>query len=59
MELTKPKKKTLTDRVHDGILEMIIRNTTQDEIVFNESQLMEAFGVSKAPVREALVRLCS
>lgn len=59
MELTKPKKKTLTDRVHDGILEMIIRNTTRDEIVFNESQLMEAFGVSKAPVREALVRLCS
>ncbi len=59
MELVKPKKETLTDKVHDGILEMIIRNATQDEIVFNESQLMEVFGVSKAPVREALIRLCS
>ena len=44
MELTKLKKKTLTDKVHDGILEMIIKNVSQDEIVFNESQLMEVFG---------------
>ncbi len=57
--MTKLKKKTLTDKVHDGILEMIIKNVSQDEIVFNESQLMEVFGVSKAPVREALIRLCS
>lgn len=53
-----PKKETLTDKVHDGILEMIIQ-TTQEEIVLNESKLVEHFGVSKAPVREALVRLCS
>lgn len=59
MELTKPKKETLTDKVHDAILELIIKNVSQDEIVFNESQLMEVFGVSKAPVREALIRLCS
>lgn len=59
MELVKPKKRTLTDKVHDGVLEMIIRNATQEEMVFNESQLMEVFGVSKAPVREALIRLCS
>ena len=53
-----PRKETLTDKVHDGILEMIIQ-TTQEEIVLNESKLVEHFGVSKAPVREALVRLCS
>ncbi len=53
-----PRKETLTDKVHNGILEMIIQ-TTQEEIVLNESTLVEHFGVSKAPVREALVRLCS
>ena len=59
MELTKQRKETLTDKVHDSILEMIIQNATQDEIVLNEGKLMENFGVSKAPVREALIRLCS
>lgn len=59
MELTKQKKETLTDRVHDGILEMIIQNATNEEIVLNEGKLVENFGVSKAPVREALIRLCS
>lgn len=53
-----PRKETLTDKVHDGILEMIIQ-TAQEEIVLNESKLVEHFKVSKAPVREALVRLCS
>lgn len=59
MEMTKPKKETLTDKVHDGILEMIIQSAAPEDIVFNESRLVETFGVSKAPVREALVRLCS
>lgn len=59
LEMIKPKKETLTDRVHDRILEMIIQSATPEDIVFNESRLMETFGVSKAPVREALIRLCS
>lgn len=59
LEMIKPKKETLTDRVHDRILEMIIQSATPEDIVFNESRLVETFGVSKAPVREALIRLCS
>lgn len=59
LEMIKPKKETLTDRVHDRILEMIIQSAVPEDIVFNESRLMETFGVSKAPVREALIRLCS
>lgn len=59
LKMIKPKKETLTDRVHDRILEMIIQSATPEDIVFNESRLMETFGVSKAPVREALIRLCS
>lgn len=59
LEMIKPKKETLTDRVHDRILEMIIQSAVLEDIVFNESRLVETFGVSKAPVREALIRLCS
>ena len=50
---------SLADQIHDRILEMIIRNPANEEQVLNEKRLVEAFSVSKAPVREALVRLCS
>ena len=50
---------SLADQIHDRILEMIIRNPANEEQVLNEKRLVEAFNVSKAPVREALVRLCS
>lgn len=53
------KKKSLTDKVHDEILEMIIKNGSEEETVLTEGRLVEVFGVSKAPVREALIRLCS
>lgn len=56
---TQIKKESLTDRVHDNILEMIIRNPSNEDQVLNEKRLMELFGVSKAPVREALIKLCS
>lgn len=56
---TQIKKGSLTDRIHDSILEMIIKNPSEEEQVLNEKRLMELFGVSKAPVREALIKLCS
>ncbi len=52
-------KNTLTAQVHDRILEMIIQNPSGEQLVLNERRLMEQLGVSKAPVREALIRLCS
>lgn len=58
-ELNQTKKKSLTDQVHDKILELIIKNASDEEMVLNEKRLMELLGVSKAPVREALIRLCS
>lgn len=57
--LTYTKKKTLSDTVHDQILEEIIKYPQEEEQVLNEKRLVELFGVSKAPVREALIRLCS
>lgn len=53
------KKASLADQIHDSILEMIIKNPSTEEQVLNEKRLMEMFGVSKAPVREALIKLCS
>ena len=59
MGFTPIKKETLTTQIHDKILEMIIQNASEENLVLNEKRLVELFGVSKAPVREALIRLCS
>ena len=59
MGFTPIKKETLTTQIHDKILEMIIQNASEKNLVLNEKRLVELFGVSKAPVREALIRLCS
>lgn len=56
---TQIKKESLADKIHDQILEMIIKNPSEEDQVLNEKRLMELFGVSKAPVREALIKLCS
>lgn len=56
---SKGKKKLLSEMIHDEILEMIIKNTTDEEMILNEGRLMEIFQVSKAPVREALIKLCA
>lgn len=52
-------KRSLTDQIHDQILELIIKNPSPENQVLNEKRLAETFGVSKAPVREALIKLCS
>lgn len=57
--LSSLKKKSIADRVHDEILEMVIKKGPEEDIILTEGRMMELFGVSKAPVREALIRLCS
>ena len=56
---SKSKKQLLSEKIHDEILEMIIKNATDEDMVLNEGRLMEVFQVSKAPVREALIKLCA
>ena len=53
------KTDSLKDRVHDQILEMIIKNASTEDIVMNEKRLAELLNVSKLTVREALIMLCS
>lgn len=56
----KAENKTLSAQVHDAILEMIIDSgSDSDNMLLTERELVERFGVSKAPVREALLRLCT
>ena len=51
---------TLSARVHDAILEMVIDSgASSEDLLLTEGELVERFGVSKAPVREALLRLCA
>ena len=56
---SKSKKQLLSEKIHDEILKMIIKNATDEDMVLNEGRLMEVFQVSKAPVREALIKLCA
>ena len=51
---------TLSAQIHDSILEMIIdAGAESDNMLLTERELVEKFGVSKAPVREELLRLCA
>lgn len=56
----KLKTQTLSAQIHDAILEMIIdAGAGSETMLLTEGMLVEKFGVSKAPVREALLRLCA
>lgn len=52
-------KKPLTDKVYRQVYLDIINGVILPDEFITESQLIERFGVSKSPVREALIMLCS
>jgi DNA-binding GntR family transcriptional regulator len=49
---------TMTDRIYDSILKMVIEYPEENGVL-TERELISQFGSSKAPVREALIRLCN
>ena len=53
------KNKSLKSIVYQSILSEIIKGEYQAKQIINEQELVEKFGVSKSPIREALVTLCN
>lgn len=53
------RKKTLKQIVHDEVFKDIIQGMYKPGDIISEVLLTEKFGVSKAPVREALIELCN
>ena len=49
---------TLKSQIYEKILTMIINNEFPMDSLLVESQFTKMFGVSRAPVREALIELC-
>ena len=52
------QKETLKERVYRGIYEAVTNGEYKSNDILTENQMIEKFGVSKSPVREALVELC-
>jgi DNA-binding GntR family transcriptional regulator len=49
---------TMTDRIYESILKMVTENPEENGVL-TERSLISRFGSSKAPIREALIRLCN
>lgn len=52
-------KKSLKDQIYEKVLEEIFQGKYLPNAILNERKLIEKYGVSKTPVREALVQLCN
>ncbi len=53
------RKTTLTEQIYDAILDKIMHNEFPMDRFLTEAYLVESFEASRAPVREALVKLCN
>ena len=53
------KRKSLKNTIYEAILSGIYQDKYKPEEILTEQSLVESFGVSKAPVREALLTLCN
>lgn len=56
---TMSKKENLRDKVFRGVKEEIIKGNYSPNDIINEGALIEKYGVSKSPVRDALIELCN
>lgn len=53
------RTQSIKSQVYEGIMKDILDGVYQANDIINEKNLVEKYGVSKTPVREALVQLCS
>ena len=50
---------TLKERIYYQLHESFMKGEVQPDDIINEKALVEHFGVSKSPIREALIELCN
>lgn len=50
---------SLKRQIYDQMLDEILQGTYKPEVPFTEKELVEKFNVSKSPIREALIELCT
>ena len=53
------KKENLKKKVYDDVMRAIIQGEYAADDIISEGMLIDKYNVSKSPVREALVQLCS
>lgn len=53
------KKSSLKEQIYTSVLQDIIQGTYKQTDIISEKQLIEKYGVSKSPVRDALIELCN
>lgn len=53
------QSQSIKSQVYEGMMKDILDGFYQANDIINEKKIMEKYGVSKTPVREALVQLCS
>lgn len=53
------KASTLKREIYDSVMNDIIEGVYKQGEILNEKQLIEKYGVSKSPIRDALIELCN
>lgn len=53
------RRQSIKNQVYEGLLSDILNGLYTTDMVINEKEIVEKYQVSKTPVREALVQLCS
>lgn len=52
-------EKNMKDRIYQSMLSDILQGIYVPEVPFTEKELTEKYGISKSPIREALIELCN
>lgn len=57
--MRKGKTSSLKKEIYDSILEDVVEGVYKPGDIINEKDLIEKYGVSKSPIRDALIELCN
>lgn len=57
--MKKNKTSLLKTEIYESILEEVVEGTYKPGDIINEKHLIEKYGVSKSPIRDALIELCN